>query len=319
VNVTRCAALAPALALALAACREPAPPGRTGGADPQARADSVVERNLDERIFERNVVFLTSGRDSVLVVPWFFTSLARRGGTTRRVRGWLARADRWEAFFDERWQTPPERAPFRILPRGPVSLIVGLDDALERISFEEGPRRLEVVLDALVADWAGAGGESFRIHEGALQLGDRQVPGRVLDMNRSRRTTDVPPGDWIFLEGGPDVAAVFEARIGVPATGQPYSGWARRGEASLRWTNVEVTWDEVRAFQDARRDVPVAWSLRSPDGEVAGALRSVAAWLAAGEGSGPLLPVDGLFQVGGTLLIEGDSIPVRGLVRHVQY
>jgi len=40
--------------------------------------------------------------------------------------------------------------------------------------------------------------------------------------------------------------------------------------------------------------------------------------LRTGAGEGPLLPVEGLYQVSGSLVLAGDSIEVRGLVRHLQ-
>jgi len=38
----------------------------------------------------------------------------------------------------------------------------------------------------------------------------------------------------------------------------------------------------------------------------------------AGEGAGPLLPVDALFLVVGTIRIEQRTFPVRGLFRHTR-
>jgi hypothetical protein len=75
---------------------------------------------------------------------------------------------------------------------------------------------------------------------------------------------------------------------------------------------------ETNAFQPARRDVPVSWTISSPDGELQGTLEVSSADVRAGQGSGPVLPVQALFEVEGTVTIEGRTFPVRGLFRHEQ-
>ncbi len=74
----------------------------------------------------------------------------------------------------------------------------------------------------------------------------------------------------------------------------------------------------MRAFQPARQDVPVSWTLTSQEDEVSGVLQVQSAQIQAGEGTGPLLPVDALFLVSGTLRVEGGEYPVRGLFRHTR-
>ena len=72
------------------------------------------------------------------------------------------------------------------------------------------------------------------------------------------------------------------------------------------------------AFEPARREVPMSWTIQSQGGELGGSLNVVAPFLEAGEGEGPLLPVRGLFQIAGTVTLNGRSFPVRGLLRHKQ-
>ena len=195
---------------------------------------------------------------------------------------------------------------------------MGPEDALEAILYEQGARRLETVLDAPISDWSGSRGESLRIHRGAVLLGDGRLEARVLDLTRSYREDQAPPGDWMFLESGPDLNLVLAAPESGASGDVAYSGWALLGDEELRWPSVRMKWEEVRAFEEARRDVPVAWRFASDDEEIVGTITSSAAYLRAGEGEGPLLPVESLFRVRGTLEIRGDSMQVRGLVRHVQ-
>ena len=70
--------------------------------------------------------------------------------------------------------------------------------------------------------------------------------------------------------------------------------------------------------------MPVEWVIRSldvqgsPDGEMELTLTNAGMPPRALEGQGPILPVDGLFQVTGSVVLGGNSFEVRGLVRHVQ-
>ena len=79
-----------------------------------------------------------------------------------------------------------------------------------------------------------------------------------------------------------------------------------------------MVWSSVRSFEEARRDVPVEWQIRSLNGELEVTLTSAGMDLRAVAGEGPRLPVEGLFQVTGSIVLGGDSLEVRGLVRHVQ-
>lgn len=122
----------------------------------------------------------------------------------------------------------------------------------------------------------------------------------------------------MYLQGGPELSLVLEAPVAVPAGEVSYTGWALMGDEQLEWPDVQVRWSEVRAYEDARRDIPVAWEIRSLDGQLTGTLTSLAAYLQVGPGDGPQLPVAGLFRVRGDLVISGDSIVVHGMVRHIQ-
>lgn len=271
------------------------------------------------RVYERSLVFVGTGSDSVFVVPWLWS--VRTGGTQvqRHARGWLLRGEVWDPFFDERWATPPFREPWRPVPHGPLRLLVGAGGALEQISHQSTGRTLDVTLESSLAEWTGRQGESFRFLEGGLVLAERRVPGLVLDLNRARQVGDDEGGDWMILASGDSVMSVFHTPLRADnlAPGS-WRGWARVDFRDLPLSRITVEWAAVRAFDRARRDVPVGWTLQTPDGAVEGALDARSSHLTAGEGDGPLLPVDGLFEVAGTLTLEGVEYPVHGLLRHTQ-
>lgn len=296
-------------------------PGETAenAVSPRADGDSESPPVFQGRVFERNVVFLTSRPDSVLLVPWLMAARTLPGGVQRQARGLLARSDTWEPFFADEWETAPTRVPWRVLPRGRMRLVVGEEDALEQIVFDEGPRQLDVVLQSPIVEWDDQRGETFRILQGALVLSNTHVPGLVLDMTRGRRVLDPEGGDWAFVAAGDTLQVVLHAgEARPPGSPEAFRAWARVGDRELDWPDVTVTWEGTRSFERARREVPVAWSAESTDGELRVVLRVRAAHVQAGEGEGPQLPVDALFAVEGDVRI-GDAVhPVRGLLRHAQ-
>lgn len=311
---TRAAWLPSVLTLwaALACSGEPAPP--EAATDPVA--DSAPVAPAIVRSFERDVVFLTTARDTTLLVPWLLEATSRPDGVDRTARAWLLRGGDWEPFLDQHWSTPPTRVPWRILPVGPLHLVVGPDEALERLIFDAAPRELEVALDEPLVEWTGRQGEVFRILEGGLLLGGRRSSGVVLDLSRGGESDRPPPGDWALLVSGDSLQLVLHA---TPEDGENlYEGWARLDFRELSFPQLEVAWADVRAFERARRDVPVAWTLQEESPSVQGRLDVVTAHLETGEGEGPLLPVDALFEVSGSLTLEGSDYPVRGLFRHTQ-
>ena len=77
-----------------------------------------------------------------------------------------------------------------------------------------------------------------------------------------------------------------------------------------------MAWLETVAFHAARREVPVSSTIASPEGDLQGVLEVRSADVRAGQGSGPVLPVQALFEVEGTVTIEERTFPIRGLFRH---
>jgi hypothetical protein len=306
-----------ALCLSLSACGNDVPP--TPVADQGQQPSENNDRNFEDGLYERNVVFMTVDADSAIVVPWLFRASSSETSVERSTQGWLARAGLWEPFFLDHWTTEPTRTAFRIQPRGPMDLVVGDDGSLERILFSEGQRQLGVVIDEGMSDWRGNRGETFRVHRGAALFGDQRIEGIVLDMNRARLREGPEPGDWLFLTGPRRLAILVHS----PDGSSNYTAWGRMGEDEFRWPSVRVEWTAVRSFEEARRDVPVEWEIRSLGTDVRGGvlivtLASTGMELQALEGGGPILPVDGLFQVDGSVVLAGETLEVRGLVRHVQ-
>lgn len=303
------------LAGGLGSC-SPKPPA--ADADAEAAGQPGAATVGAGRVYEHAVVFLASVGDSTLIVPWLFSARTKPGGVDRTARAWLERGGEWEPFFQESWATDPTRVPWRLHPRGPLRLVMDEGDALQAIVFEGGPRRLEVDVGATRSQWTGSQGETYLVADGAAVLADRRINGLVLDLARGRRGDTEPPGDWMFLTSGDSVQVVLSGTGPKGGVG-PFEGWGRmKDKSEIPWRDLTVSWVETRAFEPARREVPVRWSFAAGSGDMAADLEARATHIEAGEGQGPILPVDALFEVKGTLRIGDADYPVRGLVRHVQ-
>ncbi|HSM60211.1 MAG TPA: hypothetical protein VK849_05415, partial [Longimicrobiales bacterium] len=179
--------------------------------------------------------------------------------------------------------------------------------------------QLHLELSAPLIEWAGARGQVFRLLEAAIYLSDQRIGGVALDMSRAHPADQPEPGDWAFLTSGDSLQVVLEnPELAPPGADGAFRGWARLGGRDLQWPTLTLDWADVRAFQPARQDVPVSWTLASADGDLGGVLEVQSAQIQALEGPGPLLPVDALFVVSGTLRVEGGTYPVRGLFRHAR-
>jgi hypothetical protein len=286
---------------------------------PEIPADTLSYESFQGRVFERAIVFLTPRTDSLLMVPWLITARTLPGSVQREVRGLLDRAETWEPFFTDSWETPPTRMPWRVLPRGQMRLVVGEDDSIDEILFDEGLRQLEVSIDEPLAEWSGQRGETVRLLDGSLVLSDVRVPGLILDLTRGRSAREGPGGDWAILVDSDSLRLVLHsAEFLEPGTSGAFRSWALMGGQELEWPSVTVTWTETRAFERARRDVPVKWSATSSTNDLRVELTVRTAEIQAGAGQGPQLPVDALFEVSGTVHMGDDDYPVRGLLRHTQ-
>ena len=311
-DVLRVTALVVTVALAACGEAETAPPADTAGDAPATEAG-----NLAPRSYERNFVFAALDGESVFMVPWMIQTDEYSDTVVREAQGWLARGGIWEAFYAERWETPPTRNPARVLPHRSLSFVVREGDAIDGIVFEEGPRSLELVLGEVHATWSGARGEAFEVIAGAAYLSDQRVDGLILDMSRASTADGPPGGDWALLLSGDSARFFFAADSEYGGDAEPiYRGWADLEDRELQWPAVRVDWESTQAFPPARRDVPVAWRVWSDDGTLEGELEAVSAEIQPGSGPGPLLPVLALFEVAGTVATDEGNFPVRGLLVH---
>jgi hypothetical protein len=307
-------AVGAALVLMLVACgpAEPEPPTQSGGS-PVDAAESASSLPT----YERSFAFAGFAGDSVILVPWLMRNFAGPDSVVREARGWLGRRGTWDAFYAERWTTPPTRAPSRILPNGNLRLLVQHDDFIDGIVFTDGARRLELALGNVRSTWGGPRGESIELFEGVGYVANQRVEGAIVHMARASAGGSQPGGDWALLVSGDSLQVVLAADVEHGGEAEPvYRAYANDGGAERVWTEARLAWTTTEAFPPARRDIPVEWRITAEDGSLGGELERVSADIQAGSGPGPLLPVRALYEVEGTVRLTGRAYPVRGLLLH---
>jgi hypothetical protein len=298
------------LAFLVAACGQATP-------DPPAEPEGENTGTGGTETYERNFVFAGFTGDSVFLVPWLMRTAAGPDSVRREASGWLGRRGTWDAFFAERWTTPPTRAPSRVLPFGGLRLLVQDGDVVDGIIFGDEDRRLELAFGEVQATWGGPRGESIELVDGVAYVAGQRVEGLIAHMARASAGADHPGGDWALLVSGDSVGMVFAADVEHGGEAEPvYRGYAEIGTEERLWTDVRVVWTTVEAFPPARRDVPASWRISSEDNSISGELTVLSSDIQPGTGPGPLLPVRALYEVTGSIATAQRRYPVRGLLVH---
>lgn len=307
-----------ALVTAFAACADEAPPPEPA-AEPEVTNVTPAAETGPDRHYQRRIIFLGVRSDTLLAAAWLIDATAHAASVDRAARAFLLRGNEWDTFLEERWRTQPTRVAWRIVPRGPLRIVVSERGAVERMIHSAAPRELEVLLVESLVDWTGRRGESVRLLAGSLEMGDAREPGYVVDLSRAADPNAPPGGDWAFLVSGDSLQVVLHASDpSLGAAGNLFQAWARLDFRELREPALRIEWAESRTFERARRDVPAAWRLDDASGRWQGRLEVMSSLLRAGEGEQPQLPVDAVFAVRGTLTLEGADYPVQGIFRHTR-
>jgi len=305
------------LALVLASClgdsveSRPTPSRDELGASPRAETEPGAAAGTTYR---RTVVFVGSSRDSSMYVPWEFTNRVEPDRILRSTRGWLGRAGEWRLFVEDDWSTETTRTPWRILSRGSARLIVGMDDALREIYFQEGVRDLSVRLGEVIAEWSGQRGETYRLLNATSRLAGVETSGLVLDALTARPNDAEEAAELALVTGG----RRFQLLLADSEGPDPYRAWARLDAETYSWPEVDVAWPELYTFERARRDIPVVWTISSSDPELAGRFEAVSSHQHTMRGTGARLPALGVYEITGSVTVGSERIEVSGFLRHFQ-
>jgi len=306
----RAAPAAAILLLLLTGCGadDPAPTG-AGASEP----DTLAPR------YHREFVFLGSRDGAPLVAPFVFRSIQREEEIERNARAGLAHGDTWDAFFDETWTSSLESGVWRVLPHGDLRLAVGGPAEVEAFWYQRGDRRLRMEIAAPLSEWHQGNTLRYRLNTGQLRLGAETTSGIVLESLQVRQPGDgARDSDLLFLTAGDSLRVVIGeslAREGEGIRGFA-SSWTGSGERS--WDRAEVRWLELRALEEARRDIPLHWSFRIPEAGIHGEVSALGMAPKVGMERPGRRAVEIHYTVEGWIEIGEARSPVIGVVRHVQ-
>jgi hypothetical protein len=84
------------------------------------------------------------------------------------------------------------------------------------------------------------------------------------------------------------------------------------------WERAQIRWIEMRPYEQARRDIPLRWSLRVPGAEREGEIEALGFDVVVGAERAGRRAVEARYTVEGWVSVDGVRTTVVGMVRHTQ-
>jgi hypothetical protein len=273
--------------------------------------------------YTREFVFVGERTGVPVVVPFVFSARERDSQLEREVRAWLAHGSDWDPFLQESWSTPPAGGVWKVLPHGDLRVVAGGPSDVEALVFRRGERRLRLTPEILRATWATRDELQYRLFEGRLELAGQALRGSVLETYRVQRGPAdelAAPGalDWMFVTDGGTLHLLLTEAMGEEREGEKTFAWSVSAVAEQNWPSAQVRWLEMLTVEQARREVPIAWSFRIPDGGVEGEVFSLGYHLQLGPDRPGRRAVLLRHNVEGWAQVGEDRYRIFGLLRHSQ-
>lgn len=286
--------------------------------------------------YNRRFMFLGPGNGSLPAAAVFdFGTLSDSIGIRRGARARLGGAEGWQALMDAGWEMEPMREPWRLVPYGPLKMVVGETGELSALVVRDSAAtRLE--LGQTLAEHSPDVGTQLVLRTASLHRDSDNTAGVVLDaqlgraVNPALAVRELPPrggagGDSarasptpIALPGADALLRGEQGYYAVLATASSGSfAWIRNGERSEVWSGARL---EPTAWSDPDESsvqVPTAWRIFSADGGLHGELTAQATDRIVLRGTGTLEAL-AYVLVTGWVQDRATRRDVSGLVRHVR-
>jgi hypothetical protein len=321
-------------AVLLAVLAAPACDDGGGGVPPVREADFGPTA-----AYNRRFMFLAPGNGSLPTAAVFdFSTLSDSIGIRRGARARLGDGEDWQPLLDAGWEMEPMREPWRLVPHGVLKMVVGETGELSALVVRDSATaRLE--LGETLAEHSPDVGTQLVLRAASLHRAGRTTDGMVLDaqlgraVNPALAVRDAAPRTNADAAGG-DPARVSPTPIALPGAdalllGDPeyYAVLATASSGSFAWIRNGGRGEvrsgarlEPAAWSDPEEysvQVPTAWHIFAPDGELNGELTARATDRVVLRGTGTL---EALAYVLVTGWVEDREArrDVSGLVRHVR-
>jgi hypothetical protein len=303
--------------LIVAACRaevQPEAPRQAVAADTGA---------VRQTLYVREFAFVGERDGTPLVVPFVFSAAERDAQLRRSARAWLAHGAEWDAFLQESWTGSALGGVWRILPTADLRVIAGGADGIESLLFRRGERVLRLAPELLRATWSPRDELQYRLYEGRLDLGGQPTHGSVVEAYRVQHgATEEGFGagalDWLYATDGASVHLLLAESLGTSSDPDKTFAWVVLPDADQAWEQAQIRWMEMRPVEQARRDVPVAWSFSVPGSGIEGEVFSLGYQLQLGPDRPGRRAVLMRHSVEGWAGIGEDRYRIFGLLRHTQ-
>ncbi|MBI4543929.1 MAG: hypothetical protein HY703_01890 [Gemmatimonadetes bacterium] len=298
---------------------EPAPTGNRGASRTRGEANAPTG-------FERRLLFLPESSSIPLAAVFDFTVVLEPASHARIARMWLGRNGSWEPVFDAAWQAPPVREPWRLLPNGPLRLMVGERGELEALAYQRGSEELRLTPARALVDWSSGQEHQLRLRPGEILFAGSRARGLVLDEQRQQRAGSRPGTSYdAFLTDGQGLYLVFQ---GEAAEARSWRGARREGQTWAE-TRLEAGPSAPGAAAPPAASSAAVWRVVAPRARLQGELQlagpRAVAWPAdggpeLGSGStaaGPAAdPAGTLYFVRGWVRLGSNRRPLFGVIRH---
>jgi hypothetical protein len=198
--------------VALVALSALAAPGCEGGppwADDDTEGDAEAVADFGPTAaYDRRLVFLGPGDDLPTTAVFDFVSRSDNAEVRRGARARVVDDEDWVTLMDAGWQMEGMRDPWRLVPHGPLRMVVS--DAGELATLAVRSDELQVRLDVgpPLAELSPDAGTQLVLRQATLSFEDRAVEGLLLDAQLGRSIAPDAPASTTGPDSFPgDVAA----------------------------------------------------------------------------------------------------------------
>ncbi len=103
-----------------------------------------------------------------------------------RYVGWLRRVDEWQTVLDIRERTGTPRAAWRVLPTGPLRILIGEGEDIVRLVVVDSATGIRLDIGSSRDEWTSATGQRESLRSGRLQVDGDTLLGIVLTSQTAR-------------------------------------------------------------------------------------------------------------------------------------
>ena len=278
--------------------------------------------------YDRRMTFLGPGDALPTAAILDFQTLSDSAGVRRGARARVVDGEEWIGLMDEAWEMAPMREPWRLVPHAPLRLLVsdaGELTALELMGDVEARLEPGPVLDEHAPD----AGTRLVLRQATMVVDGTPHAGVLLDAQLGRsvgagflpRTTDDTLAAPVSPTARPGTEALLLDASGwylvVASSAHGQVAWvhnAGRGEARA---GLRLEPAEMETFVEGAVEVPIAWRVLGPGGEVAGELTGEASDRSVLAGPGDVTAL-GYVLVSGWIEDRSARRQVFGLVRTIR-